>query len=227
MLSRCKEPLTEIKKTFLITINRCNREEISGVIYYALMQEGHRYSSLIEMVNIIEDYMKEIQYPARCVERRSFKVPADVPDPEALMASVRNRVWPVKPLTVFRIRITHQYRSSWQGTAENTDTGQKTNFQSFLELLMLMGEQLPDLKDWLPVPELDVGCHITRVKNHRFVIKILYKRYGTWQGILYWSDKKKQVNFRSYLEMLLLIEEACGIANSKAKIIDFKSAVGC
>lgn len=78
----------------------------------------------------------------------------------------------------------------------------------------LMGEVLPDIMNCLPVPDLDKGSHAIRIKDEQFVVRIIYKKYGTWQGILYWNEKRKQVNFRSYLEMLLLIDEACSIADN-------------
>ena len=41
-----------------------------------------------------------------------------------------------------------------------------------------------------------------------FVVRILFKRNTTWQGTICWKEKRCQVNFRSFLEMLLLMQDA-------------------
>jgi len=41
-----------------------------------------------------------------------------------------------------------------------------------------------------------------------FIVRVLFKRNGTWQGTIGWREKRIQVSFRSFLEILLLIHEA-------------------
>lgn len=41
-----------------------------------------------------------------------------------------------------------------------------------------------------------------------FVVRILFKRNSTWQGTICWKEKRCQVSFRSFLEMLLLMQDA-------------------
>lgn len=43
-----------------------------------------------------------------------------------------------------------------------------------------------------------------------FVIRILFRRNATWQGTVRWREKRLQVNFRSFMELLLLMQEAVG-----------------
>lgn len=43
-----------------------------------------------------------------------------------------------------------------------------------------------------------------------FVVRILFRRNATWQGTVSWKEKRCQVNFRSFLELLLLMQEAVG-----------------
>lgn len=43
-----------------------------------------------------------------------------------------------------------------------------------------------------------------------FVVRVLFRRNATWQGVITWKEKRQQVNFRSFLEMLLLMQEAVG-----------------
>lgn len=217
MQSICEKSLSDDEKSFFITIDRCCRGKISGGFYIDLQDEGHLYTGVAEMVHIINAYIREIQYPAKCVERRRFREQVNAPGQETLMHCMEKQRRPVTELAVFRVRITHQYRGSWQGNTVNLNTGLRREFQSFLELMELMGEVLPDIMNCLPVPDLDKGSHAIRIKDEQFVVRIIYKKYGTWQGILYWNEKRKQVNFRSYLEMLLLIDEACSMADNQSK----------
>lgn len=47
-----------------------------------------------------------------------------------------------------------------------------------------------------------------------FVVRVLFRRNATWQGTICWKEKKRQVNFRSFMELLLLMHEA--VADSGA-----------
>lgn len=220
--------LSDEQKSFIITIDRCSSGGgISGAIYYGFQEKGIRYSDISEMVSIVDSFTREIQYPARCVERRSFLGSLELPNPRERMAGVERRLKLIHTRAAFSVQLRHQYRGSWQGIAKDLNTGQQLEFESFLELLTVMGNYVADFGDWPLAPNLDIGRHIVRIKDNRFVIRILFKKYGTWQGILYWNDKRKQVNFRSYLEMILLIDEACNAARDEDKVIDFKRAVNC
>ncbi|MDU3397046.1 MAG: hypothetical protein E7F15_08375 [Clostridiales bacterium] len=46
------------------------------------------------------------------------------------------------------------------------------------------------------------------VEFETFIVRVLFKRNGTWQGTIGWREKRIQVSFRSFLEILLLIHEA-------------------
>lgn len=41
-----------------------------------------------------------------------------------------------------------------------------------------------------------------------FVLQILSKENATWQGSLHWAETNKTVQFRSALEMIMMIESA-------------------
>lgn len=51
-------------------------------------------------------------------------------------------------------------------------------------------------------------------------MKIQYCQHSTWQGSIIWADEEKAANFRSAMEMMLLIDEALqstGDAPERAK----------
>ena len=41
-----------------------------------------------------------------------------------------------------------------------------------------------------------------------FVVRVLFRRNATWQGTISWKEKRCQVSFRSFMELLLLMHEA-------------------
>lgn len=41
-----------------------------------------------------------------------------------------------------------------------------------------------------------------------FVVRVLFRRNATWQGTICWKEKRRQVSFRSFLEMLMVMQEA-------------------
>ena len=43
-----------------------------------------------------------------------------------------------------------------------------------------------------------------------FVVSVRFRQNATWQGSIKWVEEKKEVNFRSALEMLTLMKEAIG-----------------
>ena len=43
-----------------------------------------------------------------------------------------------------------------------------------------------------------------------FIVQVLYRRNGTWQGVLKWTDGRREQQFRSAFEMLKLMDEALG-----------------
>ena len=45
-------------------------------------------------------------------------------------------------------------------------------------------------------------------QEQTFLIKVLDKQHGTWQGSILWAEGKKDQYFRSALELLKLIDEA-------------------
>ena len=57
-----------------------------------------------------------------------------------------------------------------------------------------------------------------------FVIRVMFRRNATWQGTICWKEKRGQVSFRSFLEMLLLMQEA--VADSGGWNEELKAASG-
>ena len=58
----------------------------------------------------------------------------------------------------------------------------------------------------------------TKVKHFKFSgdvtfsVRIHYRQNASYQGELYWVEKKQKINFRSLLEMIMLMQEALDMA---------------
>lgn len=77
-------------------------------------------------------------------------------------------------------------------------------------------EKIAEMIDPLPENARDHSVIIPRsfhVENGNygpatFVVRVLFRRNATWQGTIGWKEKRCQVSFRSFMELLLLMHEA-------------------
>lgn len=58
---------------------------------------------------------------------------------------------------------------------------------------------------WLDEP---VDERIRKGKMGTFAVQVLFRRNASWQGTIIWLDKKQTQNFRSVLELIVLINSA-------------------
>ena len=54
-----------------------------------------------------------------------------------------------------------------------------------------------------------------------FLVKIQYQQNTSWQGTIQWLDGNQTRHFRSFLEMVMLIENALTSGEAKGKKIEF------
>ena len=77
-------------------------------------------------------------------------------------------------------------------------------------------EKIAEMIDPLPENTRDHSVIIPRsfhVENGNygpatFVVRVLFRRNAPWQGTIGWKEKRCQVSFRSFMELLLLMHEA-------------------
>ena len=43
-----------------------------------------------------------------------------------------------------------------------------------------------------------------------FYVYVQYRQNASWQGTLVWKEKEREVEFRSALEMIMLVDNALG-----------------
>ncbi len=55
----------------------------------------------------------------------------------------------------------------------------------------------------------DLDTHEERGKKATFVLQIKFRQNSSWQGTVKWIEKKQEINFRSALELIKIIDSAC------------------
>lgn len=98
------------------------------------------------------------------------------------------------------------------GDISHPSVEHRQSFSSEFDIKELIGSMLNPL----PCEEERGSIVIPRsvafvAGNHSpatFVVRVLFRRNATWQGMICWKEKRAQVSFRSFLEMLLLMQEA-------------------
>lgn len=65
------------------------------------------------------------------------------------------------------------------------------------------------------IPAKEDNAHRTSGANPTFMIKVVYSENFTVQGYIHWIEEGKSVPFRSYMEMLHLIEEGLFISRKE------------
>ncbi|QIB70677.1 hypothetical protein Ami103574_03800 [Aminipila butyrica] len=55
--------------------------------------------------------------------------------------------------------------------------------------------------------KFDTGSE--RGQKATFILQIKFRQNASWQGTVQWVEKKQELNFRSALELIKIIDSAC------------------
>jgi len=111
------------------------------------------------------------------------------------------------------------------GALSNTSLDNEIGFSNLTELILIIERILGDLN----YPQATVNM---RSFNHdrlddsfqfrddsnstsrtiaRFSLKVMYKQYSSWQGTLVYIDENQEINFRSVLELIYLLDSVLSL----------------
>ena len=112
----------------------------------------------------------------------------------------------------------------------NPDQQEYSSFCSFTQLLLKLEKSLDmenmpqafeNVRSFFPMADAWSGeeGHVERRKGKKatFVLHVLFRRNASWQGTLLWLNERKTQNFRSVLELIVLMNSA--LENTDAKMI--------
>lgn len=213
MSIKYKTSLPDVERYIILTIHQYKKHHIAGVIYHSRYDEGIVFRSPLEMVNCTEKILDELDYPGKTLERRSFSGRRLKTRDQINLVRQEGDAFTTRALGSVRIRIQQFLRGSWKGRAEFIETGECTEFESFLQLLQKMEQYLKIPEEDRLTMDLEPGKYVIRLGEEVFWMQLLYKEGGTWQGTLHWRNKRRMVHFRSYLELMTLLSEGYDSGN--------------
>jgi len=174
---------------------------LKGRLYHDSREGGMPFIGLSEMILILEELFDEIHYPIKSV----------------LAVSLGCQIRPGG--TGLGKRMCEVTVRNYEGCQMGGDVSHPAvaDRRTFINEFDLK-EEIAAMLDPLPEGSRPDGIIIPRsfhvaVGNYgpaTFVVRILFRRNATWQGTVSWREKRSQVNFRSFMELLLLMQEAVG-----------------
>lgn len=149
----------------------------------------------------------------------------------------------------FSVWIVSLYSANMQGWLEHKATGSCRYFESLLEMVSLIDDKLEDLNIARPETErrsffkhedfneVKVGNREDGTRKPmdkkngngkptgkpEFLVRVLMRQNATWQGEVHWLNSDRIVNFRSLLELILLLQEAMEISGEPRAEYEFRS----
>ena len=149
---RGSSPVPATKDTkFLICINRCEGNRISGKFRHLYIDRGIPFDSLWALIRSADQLMDRLKIPQAMTKQRSFRETGSrdaeiFSSPPALL----DRPWLEncrgRHATLF-LFVRYRQNSSWQGEVIWLEKQRTVSFRSVLELLYLIGEAAGDREE--------------------------------------------------------------------------------
>ena len=128
----------------------------------------------------------------------------------------------------FILKLNSYCNRTVQGEITHVSSGQLFHFRSLLGMAFLIDERLeelglpqrsvemrswqhPDLVKKEEVILADNTSDIESLKQvggSEFLVRVLFRQNASWQGEVHWLDTNEKKYFRSFLELILLLQEA-------------------
>lgn len=207
--------LPDSHKYYTVSVDSLGNWLFRGQVFHESLDYGLVFENITEMIYLLEDLFDEQGYPMKSVDRRHFnKAPLNI---KAHKCQVQDKECPEsgKQTAVFQLCVKHRYHATWQGDIKNMGDGKTYAFLSLLELIGYLNRELGN-KALLPGPKEQEGVTAPRTFTVKsgcgatFVVRVLFYENATWQGTVFWEEEGCEVHFRSFMELLLLMQEATG-----------------
>ena len=136
-----------------LCIDQYDDGEIRGRLFNAYYADALFFDSCMDMVRQIEDVFNHFDYPHATMDLRSFETEEEKAERTENTPTVRLKQAPAKEMYVhdvkgklatLKMRVMFRQNASWQGTLKWMEEGLQENFQSVLELLLLIDSVFTD-----------------------------------------------------------------------------------
>ena len=148
----------------VLCVDRLNQWGCSGEFYHAYQKEGTAFSSLGEMLFLMEEFFDKLNFPRRGNAERHFieqekteaqRRPTE-PEGEKVMSD-KELLNHHGQSETFIVRVQHRQNNTWQGRITWADKNKTLNFRSIWEMVHLMEEaiyedappeEIPETQTW-------------------------------------------------------------------------------
>lgn len=143
----------------LVCVDEFNNSDMSGRFYNLYMPGPINFSSIYEVIDIMEEFFEEISFPQAYCEDRTFTAK---PKPtQRKQESEAHQYMPEDIFTnengkkaTFVIQVQFRQNATWQGTITWTEEKKMQRFRSTLEMIKLMDDAMgKDEKEQIAVWE--------------------------------------------------------------------------
>lgn len=203
-----------------------------GVLYQGEQRTGFCFSGYWELVRIMEDCFMRQQCPRLVMEPRVFQGK----EAGILQAEEGKAGEAQENEQIYRIRVIQRQNASWQGLLLQ-EGREAYGFSSFLMLLARLDGELNNMPEvWLDGAagkaqrrqqverylRLMVYCpeNVTvladtlayrfyeKGESRTFMIQPMFYEHDSCQGRIYWKECRRQISFRSFLELAGMMNAA-------------------
>lgn len=231
-----RSTLHEKERAFTLAVNRYDEGLRDAVLYHADETGGILIRSFRELIDRMEQFFAEMNYPKETLSRRSIGGAAAYRS-EAVPAAEKGAGQMNGRTGTFSIRVSQRQHASWQGTVRWLEKNETYHFPSFMDLVRYMDECL---RNTAPERNGQAACTNGRQmtferclkmvaessgtvkilpdtlvfvfrrdrKKMTFMVKPMFYEYSTCQGVVYWKECRMQVSFRSLLEAAAMMNNA-------------------
>ncbi len=122
-----------------ICVDSMNNEVVSGRLYHCYNEEGIAFKNMVQMLDVMESFYNDINYPQASTEVRSFVSNKQTNNSE--LKKVREQIDIVEyrgKRATFLVHVQYRQNSSWQGQLEWVEKGAVKTFNSELDLVKLI-----------------------------------------------------------------------------------------
>lgn len=209
-------PMENPQRYFTLALDSYDGGRLKGRINHKSKDGIYAFENTMEVVLFMENIFSIINFPMKTMDLRQFdflRNEDDVKNSNYKMISTINRE-PIKgELATIQLNVNYRHHATWQGELHWVERGESQSFDSFLQLLQLIddglsyksGKAAENILTMLS--EAAMGRCRSGGKKAAFVIRVLFEKNSTWQGTIMLTETGQQVNFRSFLELILLMND--------------------
>lgn len=120
-------------------IDNINDEELSGRIYHCYSKEPWKFTNILQLIELADDFFDKLEFPQASTSARSFtSIQFSGVDRLDKVRSPEDFIENRGQKGTFFLNVRYRQNSSWQGSVTWVEEQREQHFRSALELLKLI-----------------------------------------------------------------------------------------